>query len=448
MFNEGKTVALIGRPNVGKSTLFNRLVGKKIAIETPIPGTTRDRLLGEVFWQGETFTLIDVAGFEAQKKDLIDQQMQESVMLAVEMADLILFVTDWNDKNSEADKDVARKIRQSKKKAIIVVNKADNIERIENASEFQRFGSFPVVPVSAISGKNSGELLDLILTELKDIKAPLQPAETNHDISLAIIGRPNVGKSTLLNAIYGEERAIVSDVPGTTRDIVNVTLNYNGKSIEILDTAGIRRRGKIKKESIESFSVIRSLRALKRCNVAIVLIDGNEGMVSGESTLISQAVEWGKSVVLVVNKLDLIENQRDFIARTLGLLENKLGFVPWLPVVFVSAKDNINIPVLLDNVITSYLNRFTEIAQPDLDRIFGYAKEKNSALYYTLSLVQEKSNPPIFKLTYKGKKEPHKTLVRYIENKIRDIYPMNGTPIFIDLIRASTKRYNSRGGER
>jgi len=445
MFSEGKTVALIGRPNVGKSTLFNRLVGKKIAIETPIPGTTRDRLFGEVFWQGESFNLIDVAGFETQKKDEINKQMQDSVMLAIEMADLILIVFDWTDKNNEADREVARKIRQSKKKAIIVVNKADNIDRIENAAEFQRFGSFPVVPVSAISGKNSGELLDLIIETLKETNAAPVPAETNCDISLALIGRPNVGKSTLLNAIIGEKRAIVSDIPGTTRDIVNVTLNYLDKTIEILDTAGIRRRGKIKKESIESFSVIRSLRALKRSNVALILIDGSEGMVSGESTLIAQAVEWGKSVVLAVNKLDLVQDQREFVVRTLAILQDKLGFVPWLPVVFISAKEDINVQILLENVVSAYSNRFTEIPEEELNKIFEFAKERNSSLYGCVSLKQEKNNPPIFKLVYRGKKGLHKSLVRFIENKIRDIYPMNGTPIFIDLIkagRANKKRYN------
>lgn len=428
-----KTVAIIGRPNVGKSTLFNRLIGRRMAIETPIPGTTRDRLFGEVFWRGKTFNLIDVAGIEFGGKSEIEKNIQEGVDLAIEEADLLIFLVDWNDKDNEIDKTIARKLRKSKKQVILVVNKCDNLERINNIREFNRFGNFLIVPVSAISGKNTGDLLDNITDELKKIKKCSEDKEEKHGIKLAIIGRPNVGKSTLINAFAGEKRAIVSSVPGTTRDVVNISFSHKGQNLQLNDTAGIRRRGKIIKDTVESFALLRTYKALKECDIAILIIDGDEGLVSADANILGVAKEWGKGIILAVNKIDLWEDAQAQMGKMISLLQTKLNFTPWLPIVFISAKDKENIDPLLNQVLKAKANRETQIEQVALDEILKDAKEKNSQIFSIVSLRQKKSSPPTFEAQCKIKK-PHITSMRYLENKIRDCYPMEGTPIYLDLL--------------
>lgn len=436
-----KTVALIGRPNVGKSTLFNRLAGKRLAIETPIPGTTRDRLFARVSWQETEFNLVDVAGVETGKSEL-NKMTQQNIEVAQNEADLILFIVDWTEPDNDADKKIARKLRKSDKPVILVVNKADNISRQDKLDIFKRLGNFPIIPISAISGSNSGNLLDLItenLSKLDSASAPKPHSRggvgevENIDIRLAIIGRPNVGKSTLLNSIIGQKRAIVSAEPGTTRDVVDVIFFHKGKKILIADTAGIRRPGKIGRDTIESYSHLRTEEALRKSDVAVLVIDAKEDLVALDANILGRAKEWGKGIVLAVNKIDQIKDD-DFIARTLSSLKVKLNFVPWLPVVFVSAEDQTNLKKMLDLVITTDVNRRTEISQADLDLILADAKNSNFQLEGLKSLVQKSANPPVFEIKNSGKKKPHYTQIRYLENKIRDVYPLNGTPIFIDLI--------------
>jgi GTPase len=432
-----KTVAIIGRPNVGKSTLFNRLVGKRIAIETAIPGTTRDRLFGEVSWGKSKFNLMDVAGIEFGSKKEIDQSIQEGVNFAIDYADLIVFLTDWHDKNNEVDKTIARFLRKTDKPILIAVNKADNIERQEKIDEFKRLGNFPIVPVSAISGKSSGDLLDLIIKSLKKVKSKTSVEKVKKPtIKLAIIGRPNVGKSTLLNTIIGEKRAIVSDEPGTTRDTVTIDFSHSGENIQITDTAGIRRPGKITKDTIESFSVLRTMRALQNSDIAILVIDANEGLVALDVNILGKAKEWGKGIILALNKIDTIKEERqEFMARFLTELQTKLNFVPWLPIVFISAKENENVKPLFNQVISTKKNRSFHIPQGDLNQILEKAKSDNDQLKGIIGLSQFKANPPIFKAKFKGRDRLHPTQVRYLENRIRDNYPLNGTPIFIDLVK-------------
>jgi len=431
-----KVVALIGRPNVGKSTLFNRLAGKRIAIETPIPGTTRDQLFASIKWQGTDFTLIDVAGVESSKTEL-DLSSQENIQIAQKEADLLLFVVDWNEPENDADKRIARELRKSGKPVILVINKADNVKRQSDLDIFKRLGDFPIVPVSAISGSNSGNLLDAITEKLKTIPITELSKKAKHsssiDIKLAIIGRPNAGKSTLLNSIIGVKRAIVSDVPGTTRDVVDVNFSHKGKKILISDTAGIRRPGKIGRDTIESYSYLRTEQALRRSDVAILVIDAKEELVALDTNILGKAKEWGKGIVLAINKIDEIEDD-DFCARVLNSLKVKLNFVPWLPAVFVSAKDKTNLKKLLDLVVSTDANRRTSIPQDELNEILLEAKRTNFQLEGLKSLQQVKSAPVVFEVKNKGNKTPHYTQIRYLENKIRDVYPMNGAPIFIDLV--------------
>jgi len=457
-----KTVAIIGRPNVGKSTLFNRLLGKREAIETPIPGTTRDRLFGEVSWRGTKFDLVDVAGIEYKSKAEIDKNMQEGVKAAIENADLILFIVDWNEKEDQVDRRIARTLRNIQKPVLLIVNKCDNLERGENIAEFKRLGNFPVIPVSAISGKSSGDLLDIIIKKLHNQKGTLNQAELSagsgqeadvtdkqidhkrESIKLAIIGRPNVGKSSLINTIVGEKRAVVSEIPGTTRDTVSINFFHKNHKLELIDTAGIRRRGKIVKDTIESFAHLRTDRSLKEADVAALLIDASEGLVASDTHILGQAKEWGKGLVLAVNKIDLWpEDEREkFMGQLIYFFQTKLNFVPWMPVVFISARENENIKPLLNQAITVYENRKTIIADKDLEAILEKAKQSNSQIYNIKSLHQKRTSPPAFEVKY-SKKTPHLTQLRYLENKIRDIYPMQGSPIFLDLFPAKTGKGNS-----
>jgi GTP-binding protein len=432
-----KTVALIGRPNVGKSTLFNRLVGKRIAIESPIAGTTRDRLVGQVFWCGVNFDLLDVAGLEKGTSKEIDQSIQEGIEIAIDQADLILFLVDWHDKENQVDKNIALKLKKSGKKVILVVNKADNIERQKDLDVFRRLGNFDIIPVSAISGSNSGDMLDLIVKKLAENKTTDKKNNRNIDcdIRLSIIGRPNVGKSTLLNSIIGQKRAVVSGEAGTTRDVVDVLFLHKNKKILISDTAGIRRPGKVKRDSIESYSNLRTEQALRRSDVAVLVIDSTEDLVALDANILGKAKEWGKGIILAINKIDTVKDAESFQHMMLGQLRRKLNFAPWLPAVFISATDKTNIKNLLDQVVTVDANRHTEISEDDLKAVLDNAKNSNFQLTGLKSLRQKSTNPPIFSLTYTGKEPPHFTQVRYLENKLRDVFPMNGTPIFIDLFQ-------------
>lgn len=447
-----KTVAVIGRPNVGKSTLFNRLIGKREAIETPIPGTTRDRLYGEVSWCGNKFDLVDVAGIEYGSKDEINKNIQEGATSAIENADLILFLVDWNEKDNEIDRRIARTLRGVKKPVILVANKCDNLDRLQTTEEFNRLGNFQIVPVSAISGKSTGDLLDIIVKKLKsqekdqglnakELKNNTEE-ESKEEIKLAIIGRPNVGKSTLINTIVGEKRAVVSEIAGTTRDTISINFMHKGRKIELADTAGIRRRGKIVKDTIESFAMLRTNRALKECDIAVLLIDAEEGLVAADTHILGMAKEWGKGIVLAINKIDVWseEDKEALMNKTLYILQQKLNFTPWLPTVFISAKDDENIKPLLNQVIIANENRKTWIPEEKLDAILINAKNINNQIINITSLKQKRTSPPTFEAKY-IKKIPHETQLRYLENKIRDMFPLIGTPIFLDLI---TNKYRKK----
>jgi len=355
--------------------------------------------------------------------------------LAIDSADLILFVVDWNDPGNQIDRQIALRVLKTKKEVILVVNKADNLERLTTIEPFRRLGNFPeIIGVSGISGKNSGDLLDMVVTRL-DSSQTSESGSEPADIKLAIIGRPNVGKSTLLNNMIGQKRSVVSETAGTTRDIVDVMLSFKGKKIKIVDTAGIRRRGKIERGTPEDYSVLRSYHALKESDIAVLVIDASEGLVAKDINILGEAKEWGKGLILAVNKIDLSKKDRKtFMSEILGEFQERLNFTPWLPVVFISAKEGENVQALLNQVVSVAKSRSTQIDQADLDQILNHTKEMNFQLQNLTSITQKKSNPPIFEIKYKGRQIPHYTQIRYLENKIRDAFPMAGTPIFIDLV--------------
>lgn len=414
-----------------------------MAIETPVSGTTRDRLFAEVSWRGQVFNVLDVAGVEFGNKTEIEKNIQEGVDAAIENADVILFLVDWTEKGNDIDRRIAARLRKSKKPVILVVNKADNLERMQNVEEFKRFGEYPLAPISAISGIGSGDLLDMIAEKLKMLTDQINEesvTDAKKGVKLAIVGRPNVGKSTLINTIVGEKRAVVSAEAGTTRDIIKVDFFHKGEKIELIDTAGIRRRGKIVRDTIESFALLRTYRALREADIAVLLIDAAEGLVANDAHILGQVKEWGKGIVLAVNKIDLWEEDAEKKkAQMIFSLQNKLNFVPWLPLVFISAQSQENISPLLNQVARVIKNRRTIISENDLQTILEFAKNSNAQLTGLTSLRQKKTNPPIFELRYKGKK-PHPTQIRYFENKIRDSFPMEGSPIFIDLTASKSRR--------
>jgi len=441
-------VAIVGRPNVGKSTLYNRLVGKRIAIESAEPGTTRDRLLSEVSWRGKKFLLADTAGLIEAKDEIVEASVKAAQM-AIETADLILFVVDFKSGLTDADFEITKTLRKSKKEIILVVNKCDSKFDEELKNQFRRLGFPEIMLVSAIAGKNSGELMDKIVSHceesatkqsISDDRLPrsrelvmTDKKDKGDEIKLAIIGRPNVGKSTLLNAISGEEKMIVSPTPHTTRDAQDFLIKHKGKKIRIIDTAGMRRRSNVDHDTVESFAYLRSERAIKDSKIIVYIIDTEQGLANLDLNLIGEAIKIGKSVILVVNKLDLWgEDSEIEMRKTIGLLQNELNFAPWLPVIFISAQEKTHLNNLLNQIIKIDFERKSEVSDETLQEIFEKAREQHLNIHYFRSIKFEKANPPVFKLATHKNKKPHFSDLRYMENKIRDIYPYFGTPIFID----------------
>lgn len=429
-------VAIIGRPNVGKSTLFNRIIGKRKAIETEIAGTTLDRLYGDFSWQSRNFILIDTAGIISHGKDEIMTAALAGVELAIEEADVIIFVVDHTSGIDPKDIDIARTLRKAKKKVVVAVNKCDNADRADRSIEFRRLGFDNIVPVSSISGRNSGDLLDEINKLADNIESSSVPTEDQKvDFSMAIVGRPNAGKSTLLNSIADSPKMIVSSIPGTTRDAEDHVVDFKGKKIKLTDTAGIRRKSKIPHDTIESFALLRALRAVEESDVVVFMVDALEGLVSIDQGILGEAKNLGKSIVIAVNKIDQWENAEEEMARFLGILTNSLNFMPWVPVVFISAQDKTNINHLMNQAIRSYENRFLEADNDELRKILDEGKATLPELSYAKELYFERTDPPVFKVKIWKADKLHFSHKRFLENRIRDLYGYEGTPIFIDWIK-------------
>jgi GTPase len=439
-------VALVGRPNVGKSTLFNRLVGGRVAVTHEIPGTTRDRLMGESDWNGITFNVVDTGGIEIyQPKGTRDEsplaegsvefipQIRAQAMLAIEDADVVVLLVDITHGITAADEEITEILRRTSKPVVVAANKADTIQKQSDAFEFYALGLGPVVGVSAIHGIGTGDLLDAVIDAMTEAEILFEEEEDDH-LKIAILGRPNAGKSTLLNKLLGEDRAIVSPVAGTTRDALDSKIRWNKEDITLIDTAGIRRRGKIA-PGVEKYSVIRAMQAIERCDVALLMLDATEGVTEQDEHIAGYVLEQHKGLVIVVNKWDTVEKDTGTLEAYLQEVREKLHFVPYASVIFISALTGQRIHQVLDMANRVYENRFIRVPTSELNRILRAAVQKHPApmkgtrrlkIYYATQVATE---PPLFLFHLNHRDLLHFTYSRFLENQLRAVYPFEGTPI-------------------
>ncbi len=441
-------VALIGKPNVGKSTFFNYLAGSRISIVEDTPGVTRDRIYAETNWRGRDFTLIDTGGIEPDSDDIILSQMREQANLAIAMADVIIFLTDIRQGVTAADKEIALMLKKSGKPIVLVCNKADNIEKDKDEIyEFYNLGIGEPYPISATNAIGIGDVLDAIYD-----KFPKNDEEENDDdkIKVAVIGKPNVGKSSLINKILGENRAIVSDIAGTTRDAIDSEFeNEKGKYV-LIDTAGVRKKSKIK-ENIEKYSIMRTLLAIERADVCLMMIDAVEGVTDQDAKIAGEAHEAGKGVIIVVNKWDAVEKETGTLESYKKDIYQKLKYLSYAPIIFISALTGQRVNKLFDlinsvaeqnalrvktSVLNQVINEAIAIVQPPSD------KGRRLRIYYG---TQVATKPPTFVIFVNDKKLFHFSYERYLVNQIRKEFGLVGTPIRIIAREKSDKEAKKEG---
>ncbi len=433
-------VALVGRPNVGKSTLFNRLIGEKRSIVESIPGVTRDRLYGESFWNGKNFSVVDTGGFIPSSANDIEKAVREQAMEAIAEANAIIFVCDGRDGPTAFDQEIAKILRQSSKPTVVAVNKCDNSVQDNFAYDFYSLGLGEPFPISALNGRGTGEMLDEIAKHLKDFKSE----ESDPRLKIAFVGRPNVGKSSLTNAFLGENRAIVDGKPGTTRDAVDSLLKFRGEEIVIIDTAGLRRRSRIK-ENVEMFSVIRTSRAIERADVVAVLIDAVRGLEEQDKRIINQAIEARKGTIAVFNKWDLVEKDHKTADEYKKAFYEELKTLYYLPVYFVSAKTKQRIVKILEEAIRIKERRQTRISTAELNRVLSPEFERTPPpavrgrdlrINY---VVQTKTEPPLFVFFTNYPDLMPDSYKRFIEKTLRKRFDFFGTPISLLFRRKNVK---------
>ena len=426
-------VALVGRPNVGKSTLFNRLIGERRAIVEDVPGTTRDRHYGDVEWGGRVFSLIDTGGLVLGDTDKLTEQVRAQAEIAMREADVIVMLTDIVEGLTGADQEIAEVLRRAGKPVLLVANKADNLKRELGIHEFHTLGLGEPIPISAEHGLGTGDLLDALIEQLPH--APTEE-EDGAAIHVALLGRTNVGKSSLLNRLLGEERVIVSETPGTTRDAIDTRLTFEGQEVVLIDTAGIRRRGRIDR-GIEQYSVIRSMRAIARADVALLLLDATDGVTAQDAHVAGYILEQAKSVVVVVNKWDLVEKDTYTMAQYKEYVRRELKFMPWVPVIFVSALTGQRAHLLMPKALHLYRERHVRLNTAQINDVIRDAMArrpppaaagKKLRIYYG---VQTAVDPPSIVMFVNDPQLVHFGYQRYLENRIRERYPFEGTPIRI-----------------
>lgn len=425
-------VAIVGRPNVGKSTLFNALAGEKISIVKDTPGVTRDRIYADVTWLDKEFTMIDTGGIEPDSRDVILSQMREQAQIAIDTADVILFLTDVRQGLVDADSKVADMLRRSGKPVILVVNKVDNFEKyMPDVYEFYNLGIGDPVPVSAASRLGIGDLLDQVMEHFPEHEAG---EEEDDRPRVAIVGKPNVGKSSIINRLLGENRVIVSDVAGTTRDAVDTVIVHDGKEYVFIDTAGLRRKSRIKEE-LERYSIIRTVTAVERADVVLMVIDAAEGVTEQDAKIAGIAHERGKGVIIVVNKWDAIEKNDRTMREYESRIRQVISYMPYAEIMYVSAVTGQRLNRMYDMIDMVIANQTLRIATGVLNEIMTEAvamqqppsdKGKRLKLYY---ITQVSVKPPTFVIFVNDKELMHFSYTRYLENKIREAFGFRGTPL-------------------
>ncbi|MBE5851957.1 MAG: ribosome biogenesis GTPase Der [Lachnospiraceae bacterium] len=425
-------VAVVGRPNVGKSTLFNVLAGEKISIVKDTPGITRDRIYADVTWLNYAFTLVDTGGIEPESKDIILSQMREQAQIAIDTADVIMFMTDVRQGLVDADAKVADMLRRAQKPVILVVNKVDNYNTMmPDVYEFYNLGIGDPHPISAANRTGIGDMLDEVVKYFPDVT---EEEEEDDRIRVAIVGKPNVGKSSIINRLLGENRLIVSDIAGTTRDAVDTEVKYNGKEYVFIDTAGLRRKNKIKEE-LERFMIIRTVSAVERADIVVLVIDATEGVTEQDAKIAGIAHDRGKGMIIAVNKWDAIEKNDKTVNEFSAKIKQVLSFMPYAEMLFISALTGQRLPKLYDTIEAVHENHSLRVATGVLNEIMSEAvvmqqppsdKGKRLRLYY---ITQVAVKPPTFVIFVNDKELMHFSYTRYIENQIRASFGFKGTPL-------------------
>ncbi len=426
-------VAVVGRPNVGKSTLFNALAGENISIVKDTPGITRDRIYADITWLDKNFTLIDTGGIEPESKDIILSQMREQAQIAIDTADVIIFMVDVRQGLVDTDSKVAEMLRKSAKPVVLVVNKVDSFEKfMPDVYEFYNLGIGEPFAISSVNKLGFGELLDEVVSYFDQNAA--EEDEEDERTRIAIVGKPNVGKSSIINKLIGENRLIVSDIAGTTRDAVDTEVVYHGKEYVFIDTAGLRRKNKIKEE-LERYMIIRTVTAVERADIVVLVIDASEGVTEQDAKIAGIAHDRGKATIIAVNKWDLIDKDNKTVNQFTQKIRQILSFMPYAEILFISAETGQRLPKLYETIDIVYENHAMRVATGVLNEIMTEAvalqqppsdKGKRLRLYY---ITQAAVKPPTFVIFVNDKELMHFSYTRYIENQIREAFGFRGTPL-------------------
>ncbi len=423
-------VAVVGRPNVGKSTFFNKIVGRRVSIVEDTPGVTRDRIYAEAEWTGVHFALIDTGGIEPDSDDIILSQMREQAQVAMDMADVILFMVDGREGLTAADREVGMMLRKTGRKVVLAVNKVDTKDLPEDFYDFYELGLGEPIPISSSNMLNLGDLLDRIVENFPEGAG----LEEDESIKIAMIGKPNVGKSSLVNRLLGENRVIVSPIAGTTRDSIDTPFNYEGQEYLLIDTAGIRRKSKVN-ENIEKFSVLRAVAAIERCDVCMLMIDGREGITEQDKKIAGIAHEAGKGIVIAVNKWDLVDKDNSTMSKMKREIGRELAFMSYAPAIFISALTGQRVEQVIEMARYVAENRAMRIPTGQLNTVITDAtmmkqppadKGKRLKIYY---VTQVGVKPPLFSFKINSRPLMHFSYSRYLENKIREAFGFEGTSL-------------------
>lgn len=439
--NRKPVVAVVGRPNVGKSTFFNKMVGRRVSIEQDTPGVTRDRIYADVQWLDYKFTLIDTGGIELDTEDIILSQMRTQAMIAVDHADVILFMIDGRETITSMDLEIAQMLRRCGKKILLVANKIDTHKMPDHFYDFYELGLGEPIAISSANSLNFGDLLDSVV---ENFPKP-DEAEDEDIISVAVVGKPNVGKSSLVNKILGEERVIVSNIPGTTREAIDTEIEVDGKKYRFIDTAGLRKKGKIH-DDIEKYSSFRTLSAVDRADVVLMMIDAEEGVTEQDTKIAGYAHDQGKASIILVNKWDLIEKDNKSYNEFTKKIKNKLSFMPYAPIEMISVHENQRVNNIINMVDYVYNQSCMRVSTGLLNEVISEAvlmhqvptdKGKAFKIFYATQIGVK---PPTILLFINDRELAHFSYIRYIENQIRANFNFDGTPIVIELRERGSKQ--------